>query len=226
MMRFPTRLLAVRLSVGALQVLCVLCLTGWAATHSAPAQQVTSPQRPGAANPAVLPPQDQSSQYVIGTGDTLQVFVWRNPDLTQTVPVRPDGRISTPLVQNMVAIGKTPAQLAHDMEQALSQYIRSPQVNIIVTAPIGQFSQVKIIGQVVHPEAIPYHEGMKVLDVVLQAGGLTTFAAGNRAKLVRTTQGKTEQLPVRLKNLMEKGDLSQNLAVQPGDVLVVPESRF
>ncbi len=173
-----------------------------------------------------LPPQDESSQYVIGPGDTLQVFVWRNPDLSQTVPVRPDGRISTPLVQNMVAIGKTPAQLAHDMEQALSEYIRSPQVNIIVTSPVGEFSQVKIIGQVAHPEAIPYHDGMKVLDVVLHAGGLTLYAAGNRAMLVRTTQGKTEQLPVRLKNLMDKGDLSQNLPVQPGDVLVVPESRF
>jgi polysaccharide biosynthesis/export protein len=225
-MRFPTRMLAVRLRVAILQLLCVLAVASWAGAQSAPTQPAQGSQLSGAASAATLPRQDESSQYVIGPGDTLQVFVWRNPDLTQTVPVRPDGRISTPLVQNMVAIGKTPAQLAHDMEQALSQYIRSPQVNIIVTSPVGQYSQVKIIGQVVHPEAIPYHEGMKVLDVVLQAGGLTMYAAGNRAKLVRTSQGKTQQLPVRLKNLVEKGDLSQNLPVQPGDVLVVPESRF
>src|SRR5690242_21812268 len=126
----------------------------------------------------------------------------------------------------MVAVGKTPAQLTHDMEQVLGEYIRSPQVNIIVTAPVGQFSQVKVIGQVMHPDAVPYHEGMTVLDVVLHAGGLTQYAAGNRAKLVRTTSGKSEQLPVRLNNLMQKGDLSQNLPVKPGDVLVVPESRF
>jgi polysaccharide export outer membrane protein len=187
------------------------------------------PPPPASANgvaPRTFPPQDPTDQYIIGPGDSLQVFVWRNPDLSQTVPVRPDGRISTPLVQNMVAVGKTPAQLAHDMERVLSQYIRSPQVNIIVTQPVGELSQVKIIGQVAHPEAIPYHKGMTVLDVVLQAGGLTLYAAGNRAKLVRMEHGHTEEMPVRLKNLVEKGDLSQNLAVQPGDVLVVPEARF
>jgi len=170
--------------------------------------------------------QADTNQYVIGPGDTLQVFVWRNPDLSQTVPVRPDGRISTPLVQNMVAVGKTPAQLARDMEQVLAQYLRSPQVNIIVTQPVAALSQVKVIGQVVHPMAIPYHAGMTVLDVVLQAGGLTLYAAGNRAKLVRTEHGTAEQLPVRLENLMQKGDMSQNLPVQPGDVLVVPQSRL
>lgn len=190
------------------------------------AQTITTPSQRQAAGPMAPPPQGETSQYIIGPGDTLQVFVWRNPDLSETVPVRPDGRISTPLVQNMLAVGKTPAQLAHDMEQMLGQYIRSPQVNIIVTQPVGEFSQVKVIGQVAHPEAMPYHEGMTVLDLVLRAGGLTLYAAGNRAKLVRTSQGKTEQLPVRLKSLMEKGDLSQNLPVKPGDVLVVPESRF
>lgn len=194
-----------------------------------PLQAQSAPTLPRqAATPAVnsQPPQTEASQYVIGPGDTIQVFVWRNQDLSQTVPVRPDGRISTPLVQNMVAVGKTPAQLAHDMEQALSQYIRSPQVNIIVTQAVGEFSQVKVIGQVVHPEAMSYHEGLTVLDLVLHAGGLTAYAAGNRARLVRTSEGKNQQFPVHLKSLMEKGDLSQNLPVKPGDVLVVPESRF
>ncbi len=212
-----------------MSLLGALLLIGFAAGRPLQAQSApTSPRQNSTAATTTLQPQTQTeaSQYIIGPGDTVQVFVWRNPDLTQTVPVRPDGRISTPLVQNMVAVGKTPAQLAHDMEQALGQYIRSPQVNIIVTSPIGEFSQVKVIGQVMHPEAMSYHEGMTVLDLVLRAGGLTPYAAGNRARLVRTSEGKNHQLPVHLKNLMEKGDLSQNLPVKPGDVLVVPESRF
>jgi polysaccharide biosynthesis/export protein len=212
---------------GGISLIGALMLIGIAAGRPLQAQSAPTPPRQTTTAPAsTLPPQTEASQYVIGPGDTVQVFVWRNPDLTQTVPVRPDGRISTPLVQNMVAVGKTPAQLAHDMEEALSQYVRSPQVNIIVTSPIGQFSQVKVIGQVMHPEAISYHEGMTVLDVVLHAGGLTAYAAGNRAKLLRNSDGKNQQLPVHLKSLMEKGDLSQNLPVKPGDVLVVPESRF
>ena len=208
-----------------MSLLGALLLVGFAAGRPLQAQSAPASSRQNStAATTTLPAQTEASQYIIGPGDTVQVFVWRNPDLTQTVPVRPDGRISTPLVQNMVAVGKTPAQLAHDMEQALSQYVRSPQVNIIVTSPIGEFSQVKVIGQVMHPEAVSYHEGMTVLDLVLRAGGLTPYAAGNRARLVRTSEGKN--LPVHLKNLMEKGDLSQNLPVKPGDVLVVPESRF
>jgi polysaccharide export outer membrane protein len=205
--------------------LWLLSLVVVGATAPLCAQTIASSQRQ-AAGETTLAPQTEASQYIIGPGDTVQVFVWRNSDLSETVPVRPDGRISTPLVQNMVAVGKTPAQLAHDMEQVLGQYIRSPQVNIIVTQPVGEFSQIKVIGQVMHPEAVPYHEGMTVLDVVLHAGGLTQYAAGNRAKLVRTTAGKSQQLPVQLNRLMQKGDLSQNLPVKPGDVLVVPESRF
>src|SRR5579862_2178508 len=140
-------------SPGGISLLGVLFLMGFTAGNPLQAQSApTAPRQPVAAVPSALPSQTEASQYVIGPGDTVQVFVWRNPDLTQTVPVRPDGRISTPLVQNMVAVGKTPAQLAHDMEEALSQYVRSPQVNIIVTSPIGEFSQVKVIGQVMHPE--------------------------------------------------------------------------
>ena len=168
-----------------------------------------------------------SKDYVIGPGDVLGIFVWQNPDLSQkAVPVRPDGRISTPLIPNIRAAGRTPSQLAHAIDQVLSQYIRSPRVTVIVKQALSVLSQVQVIGQVVHPESIPYHEGMKVLDVVLAAGGLTPYAAGNDAKLERVVDGKTLVLHVRLSNLINKGDLSQNLPVKPGDVLVVPESLF
>src|SRR6202163_1788411 len=125
------------------------------------------------------------SDYIIGPGDTLQVFVWRNPELSITIPVRPDGKISTPLVENMVAIGKTPLQLGHDIEGVLAEYVRSPKVNIIVTTAASAFSLVKVVGQVAHPQALPYREGMTVLDAILAVGGLGPFASGNRARLVR-----------------------------------------
>ncbi len=193
----------------------------------------------GAATPAVSP-QAQTQQvqqpappakgvspdYVIGPGDELQVFVWRDPELTTTVPVRPDGKISTPLDEDMVAVGKTPQQLSRDIEKVLSIYVKSPQVNVIVTKPANAFSQVKVIGQVLHPASVPYREGMTVLDAVLAVGGLSTFAAGNRAHLVRMENGKQVDLPMKLDALMNSGDMSQNLALRPGDVLVVPESRF
>jgi polysaccharide export outer membrane protein len=178
------------------------------------------PQAPVPRVPAVTP------DYVIGPGDELQVFVWRDPELTVTVPVRPDGKISTPLVEDMPAVGKTPVQLARDVEKVLSVYVKSPQVNIIVTKPASAFSQVKVIGQVLHPAAVPYREGMTVLDAVLTVGGLAQFAAGNRAHIVRMVNGKEIQLPVKLEALVNNGDMSQNLPLKPGDVLVVPQSRF
>jgi polysaccharide export outer membrane protein len=167
-----------------------------------------------------------SSDYLIGPGDTLQVFVWRNPDLTVTVPVRPDGKISTPLVEDMVAVGKTPSVLARDIEKALAVYVKSPQVNVIVTQPVSVFSEVKVIGQVLRPQALPYHKGMKVLDAVLAVGGLGQFAAGNRAHLVRNLNGKSVEIGLKLEKLVNDGDMKQNLELQPGDVLVVPETRF
>lgn len=166
------------------------------------------------------------SDYVIGPGDTLQVYVWRDPDLTVTVPVRPDGKITTPLVQDMVAVGKTPTQLARDIEKVLSEYVKSPEVNIIVTKPASALSQVRVIGQVKRPAPVPYREGMTVLDAVLAVGGLTDFAAGNRAHLVRMENGKEVEIRVKLDKLVNGGDMSQNLPLRPGDVLVVPESRF
>lgn len=167
-----------------------------------------------------------ASSYVIGPGDDLQVFVWRNPELTTSVPVRPDGKISTPLVEDMVAVGKTPTQLSRDIEKVLGEFIRSPQVSIIVTAPKSVFSQVRVVGQVRQPQPIPYRSGMTVMDVVLATGGLGEFAAGNRAKLIRKQDGRDVEIKVRLQDLLEKGDMSQNKEVQPGDVLVVPESRW
>ena len=142
------------------------------------------------------------------------------------MPVRPDGRISTPLVEDMVAVGKTPSKLARDIEAVLSEYIRSPQVNVIVTNAVSTFSQVRVLGQVTTPQAVPYREGMTVLDAVLAVGGLGEFAAGNRGKIVRVEGGKQQEIKVRIGDLVNKGDVSQNLPLRPGDVLVVPESRF
>ncbi len=181
-----------------------------------------------AADPQGAPPQPatEQNQYLIGPGDMLQVFIWRNPELSASVPVRPDGRISTPLVENMVAVGKTPTQLARDMESVLGEYVRSPKVNIIVTQPLSTFSQVKVVGQVSRPQSVPFREGMTVLDVILQVGGLGPFAAGNRAKLVRTENGSQKDIRVKLADLVNKGDMKQNFPVRPGDVLVVPQSMF
>jgi polysaccharide biosynthesis/export protein len=187
------------------------------------AKDSNAPNSPGAA----LREGTTTSQYLIGPGDTLLVFVWQNPDLSTTVPVRPDGKISTPLVEDLIAVGKTPAQLARDMESVLSQFVRNPRVNIIVNGAQSTFSQVKVIGQVKTPESIAYREGMTVLDLILHAGGLTEFAAGNRAKLIRPQPGgKDAEFKLRLQDLVKKGKLSQNMALHPGDVVIVPESRF
>ena len=195
---------------------------GW--PSAAPAQ---APKPPAATPPAAAGIGATAKNYVIGPGDVLDIFVWQNPDLSQkAVPVRPDGRISTPLIANIVAAGKTPVELAHDMDKALGAYIRSPRVTVIVSRAVGVLSQIQVIGQVTRPESIAYHEGMTVLDAVLAAGGLTPYAAGNRAKLERKVDGRVETLHLKLSNLINKGDLSQNLALQPGDVLVVPESLF
>ncbi|MBK6351801.1 MAG: polysaccharide biosynthesis/export family protein [Proteobacteria bacterium] len=166
------------------------------------------------------------SEYIIGPGDSLQVFIWRNAELSVTVPVRPDGKISTPLVEDMVAVGKTPSKLARDIEAVLAAYIRTPQVNVIVTNAVSTFSQVRVLGQVTTPQAVPYREGMTVLDAILAVGGLGEFAAGNRGKIVRVVNGKSQDIKVRIEDLVNDGDVSQNLPLKPGDVLVVPESRF
>ncbi|MEX1994497.1 MAG: XrtA/PEP-CTERM system exopolysaccharide export protein [Steroidobacteraceae bacterium] len=177
--------------------------------------------------PVEAPAAATATNYIIGPGDTIQVFVWRNPELSVTVPVRPDGKVSTPLVEDMIAVGKPPSELARDIEARLSEYIRSPQVNIIVTNARSSFSQVTVIGQVKSPQTVPYREGMRMMDVLLAVGGLTEFAAGNRARLIRKDpDGVEQEFKVRLKDLLTKGRLDQNLEVRPGDVLIVPESVF
>jgi polysaccharide biosynthesis/export protein len=212
------------------------CISGVAALLSvatfatATAQSAkTFPSEAGATAPAAaspLPPQE-SNTYIIGPGDSIQVFVWRNPELSASIPVRPDGKISTPLVEDMIAVGKTPSQLARDIEKQLAEYIRSPQVNIIVNKPASTFSQVRIIGKVGAPQSIPYREGLTLLDVLLAVGGLSEFAAGNRAKLVRTdANGKQTEIKLRLNDLVNKGDMSRNVDMKPGDVIVVPQARF
>lgn len=181
-----------------------------------------------AATPPAVPATEASvgPDYRIGPGDKLQIYVWQNPDLSVTVPVRQDGRVSTPLVEDMLAAGKTASALARDIETVLAEYVRSPKVNVFVLEAISALSQVRITGQVKKPQALPYHEGMTVLDAVLAVGGLTDFAAGNRAKLVRTEGGKEQEIKVRLGKLLDDGDMSQNIPLRPGDVLLVPQSRF
>jgi polysaccharide export outer membrane protein len=179
---------------------------------------------PSVGEPAPAP--GVTPDYRIGTGDSLHIYVFENEQLSVTVPVRPDGKISTPLVEDMVAVGKTPSQLARDIEQALSQYVKSPKVNVVVLLALSIYSQVKVIGQVKEPQALPYHEGMTVLEALLDVKGLTQFAAGNRGKIVRKINGKDQEIKVKLESLVNNGDLSQNLALLPGDVLVVPETRF
>lgn len=208
----------------------VLTLAGWLAITPLIISCASSP--PPAPAPSATPSaatttaKTVSEDYVIGPGDTLQVFVWRNPELSVQVPVKPDGKISTPLVENMVAVGKTSPQLARDMETVLSEYVRSPKVNIIVTTAASAFSLVKVVGQVVRPQALPYREGMTVLDAVLEVGGLGQFASGNRARIVRMVNGRETVIHVKLADLVNSGDVHQNVALKPGDVLVVPQSIF
>lgn len=169
----------------------------------------------------------EDSNYIVGPGDTVQIFVWRNPDLSVTVPVRPDGKLTAPLVEDLVAVGQTPSGLARLIEQRLSEYIRTPQVNVIISNPQSAFSKVTAIGQVRAPGAVPYRQGMTVLDLVLAVGGLADYAAGNRASISRKdASGKEQEIPVRLNDLVKKGRIKENVAMQPGDMLIVPESRF
>jgi polysaccharide biosynthesis/export protein len=176
-----------------------------------------------AADPASI----EASDYLIGPGDKLEVFVWQNPDLSMSVPVRPDGRISLPLLQDLPAAQKTPAQLAGDIKKGLSAYIREPIVTVIVTDFVGPYSQqVRVVGEAAEPKAIPYRSNMSVLDVMIAVGGLTQFAAGNRAMIVRRIDNQEQEVPVKLDDLLKDGDLSANIPVMPGDVLVVPQSWF
>ena len=164
--------------------------------------------------------------YIVGPGDMLNITVWRNPELSQTVPVRPDGQVSTPLVDGLVAQGKTSAQIARDVEKELSKYVRDPVVTVIVTSFVGPYSeQIRVVGEAVKPQFLPYKQKMTVLDVLIAAGGLTDFADGNRATLVRTSEGN-KRYNVRLNDLVKRGDIDANVDVLPGDILIIPQGWF
>lgn len=165
--------------------------------------------------------------YLIAPGDALQVFVWRNPELSVSVPVRPDGRVSLPLVEDIGAAGKRPVDLARDIEKSLAFYIKEPRVTVIVTHFGGAYNQqVKVVGQAANPQALPFRQGMTLLDVMIAVGGLTEFAAGNRATIVRSVGGKRSQIKVRLSDLFRDGDIAANVDMLPGDVLIIPEAWF
>jgi len=168
-----------------------------------------------------------SPDYQIGPLDTLNIFVWRNPELTQSVPVRPDGRISVPLIEDLQAAGKTPTELARDIEAQLKKFVRDPIVTVIVTSFNGPYArQIRVIGEAAHPQAIPYRENMTLLDVMIAVGGLTQFAAGNRATVVRDVNHAETPFRVRIDDLIKDGDVTANVQMLPGDVLIIPQSWY
>lgn len=164
--------------------------------------------------------------YIVGPGDTLSIIVARNPELSMSVPVRPDGKISAPLVDELLAQGKTSVQLARELEEQLKKYVRDPVVTIIVTNVVGSYSeQVRVVGEAARPQFLPYRQKMTLLDVMIAVGGLTDFAAGNKATIMRATEGN-KQYSVRLKDLIKGGDISANVEMRPGDILIIPQSLF
>jgi len=169
-----------------------------------------------------------SQPYLIGPGDRLNVFVWGNTDLSTEVTVRPDGRISTPLVEDVIASGKTPVQLAREMEKQLAQFIKNPVVTVMVQEFVGTLAQqIRVVGEAAQPQAIPYREHLTLLDVMIAVGGLTEFASGNKASIVRTANNKeTQQFRVRVEDLVKYGDISANVDMRPGDILIIPEAWF
>ena len=194
-------------------------LLGFAATVLAGCAGPTYPPAPAS---AATP----DYRYVIGPLDVVNIIVWRNPELSLSVPVRPDGRITTPLVEDLPAYGKDPTTLARDIEKALGKYIRDPIVTVIVTGFVGPTSeQIRVIGEAQRPQGLPYRQNMTVLDVMIAVGGLTDFADGNRAVLLRSADNN-KQYTVRLRDLVKRGDVTANVDVKPGDVLIIPQSWF
>ena len=174
--------------------------------------------------PAVVDGKEYS--YVIGPGDNLNIIVWRNPELSMSVPVRPDGKITAPLVDELVAQGKDSVQLARDVEKVLGKYVRDPIVTVLVTGFIGPYSeQIRVVGEAARPQALPYKSKMTLLDVMIAVGGLTDFASGNGASILRSSEGN-KQYSVRIKDLIKRGDVSANVEMKPGDILIIPQSFF
>ncbi|WP_270935705.1 XrtA/PEP-CTERM system exopolysaccharide export protein [Falsiroseomonas oryzae] len=179
-------------------------------------------------SPSAAAPAEVASDYVIGPGDSLSVFVYRAPELSMAVPVRPDGRISLPLVDDIVAAGRTPVELARQLEDRLKEYVREPNVTVIVQSFVGPTNrQIRIVGEAAQPRSISFREGMTVLDALIEAGGLTRFASGNRARLIRReANGQQSVFNLRLNDLLRDGDVSQDVALRPGDTLVIPQGWF
>jgi polysaccharide export outer membrane protein len=205
----------------------VLSVAACSSSNSGPpvVPPAPAPTPDNAAVTGVIP----NDQYVIGSGDSLSIFVYRNPDLSDGgVSVRPDGRISTPLIEDIMAAGKTPTQLAREIEERLKKYIQDPNVTVIVRSFVGPFDrQIRVLGEATDPSAIPYRDHMTLLDVMIATKGLTKYAAGNRAEIVRRDpDGKTTTIRVKLSDLIKDGDISQNIEMQPGDTLIIPQSWF
>ena len=168
-----------------------------------------------------------SDTYLIGPGDNLDIFVWQNPQLSVKVPVRPDGKISIPLVQDVAAVGRTPAALAHEVTEKLKAYVKDPNVTVIVSSFVGPFSQqIRVIGEAAKPQALPYRSNMTILDVMIEVGGLTRFAAGDRSVVVRNIAGHQQTIRARLDSLINDGDVKDNIAMRPGDIVIIPQRYF
>jgi polysaccharide biosynthesis/export protein len=206
MMNFPSRLVCIVASA-----LLFGLFSGCASTSHPPA-------------PATI---DTSAYtYIIGPGDSINIIVWRNPELSMSVPVRPDGKVAAPLVDEVVAQGKTSVQLARDIEKVLGTYVRDPVVTVLVSGFVGPYSeQIRVVGAATRPQALPYKNKMTLLDVMIAVGGLTDFADGNAATIQRGAENN-KQYAVRLKDLLKRGDVSANVEVRPGDILIIPQSLF
>ena len=192
----------------------LLMLSGCATTEYPPLE--------GGPAPAQVTP-----DYIIGAGDSINIFVWRNPELSSGVTVRPDGKITTPLIEDVPASGKTPTQLARDMEKELSVYVKNPVVTVMVNGFIGPYAeQIRVVGQATNPQALPYRDQMTLLDLMIAVGGLTEFADGNKSIVVRVIDGEWQQFGVRIDDLINGADITANTYVLPGDILIVPESWF
>lgn len=176
--------------------------------------------------PAPASASTQNYSYIVGPGDTINIIVWRNPELSMSVPVRPDGKFSTPLIDELVAQGKNPVQIAREIEQQLAKYVRDPVVTVIATGFVGPYDQqIRVVGEAAKPQALAFKQNMTLLDVMIAVGGLTDFAAGNEATILRAGDGG-KQYSVRLKDLLKRGDVSANVEMRPGDILIIPQSFF